>query len=152
MRERPRPTANGPQCADVIRNNLHPVLSSRIPSPPLLCNLARCFSGRLDVARSLIECGAEVRATCESSRGWEPLHYAADAGHAPVVALLLASGADVDAEDTQGHTALHLAPDKATAILLIQRGADPNRRVRRGLYEGADLCPVFFFVTRPCFC
>lgn len=51
-----------------------------------------------------------------------PLHYAARAGHADAVRLLLASGAAVDAANYEGETALHWAVlrnrDEVVAVLL----------------------------------
>jgi ankyrin repeat protein len=37
--------------------------------------------------------------TCLLQRGWTPLHHACSEGHAEVVTVLLAAGAQVDAED-----------------------------------------------------
>ena len=50
-----------------------------------------------------------------------------------VARLLLAAGADVNAQDKiYGNTALHEAPDAATANVLIEGGADLNRRNQDG--------------------
>jgi ankyrin repeat protein len=38
-----------------------------------------------------------------------PLHWAADAGHASIMQMLLAREAEVDCEDLDGRTPLHLA-------------------------------------------
>jgi ankyrin repeat protein len=53
------------------------------------------------------------------------LYFAAGAGHQPVVALLLAHGADVNASDNRGWTPLHCAEQngqKDVAEFLRQHG------------------------------
>jgi ankyrin repeat protein len=50
-----------------------------------------------------------------------------------VARLLLRAGADENAQDNiYGNTALHEAPDAATAKVLIEAGADINRRNQDG--------------------
>lgn len=44
-----------------------------------------------------------------NENGWTLLHEAARSGHEVTVRLLLKKGADVDAEDDDGLTSLHLA-------------------------------------------
>ena len=59
------------------------------------------------------------------------LHYAADAGHASVVAQLLSAGANSAAKDANGYTALHSAVNRDaldTVNALLAAGADPNAR------------------------
>jgi hypothetical protein len=51
---------------------------------------------------------------------------------AEVVRLLLAAGADVNARDKAGDTALILCTNPQQALLLLQAGADPNARNREG--------------------
>lgn len=61
-----------------------------------------------------------------------PLHWAAWKGHADIVDLLVASGADIQAHNENGHwgtTPLHAAAhgnQKAAAEALIQHGAGVN--------------------------
>ena len=91
------------------------------------------LKGRLDVARLLLESGAEI-----NPPGWTPLHYAAFEGHAEVVKLLLERGADKDA----------VAPNEYSALMLAARGhhleaarailhADPEVNFRSGIGESA---------------
>jgi len=63
--------------------------------------------GHLDVARLLVESGADVDARSEF--GYTPLHVAAMEGYLDVARLLVESGADVDARDKKGRTPLDLA-------------------------------------------
>ena len=63
------------------------------------------------------------------------LHYAAQNGHADVVAFLLDKGADVNRPNIAGETPLHYAvglPDPAVVNLLLARGANPNARTTNG--------------------
>jgi ankyrin repeat protein len=58
--------------------------------------------------------------------GTRPLIVASGSGHVETVAALLEAGADIDAQDLTGWTALHAAAfsgDDATVSLLLQRGA-----------------------------
>ena len=63
------------------------------------------------------------------------LHYAAQNGHADVVAFLLDNGADVNRPNIAGETPLHYAvglPDPTVVNLLLARGANPNVRTTDG--------------------
>ena len=93
-----------------------------------------CFFGAVEAARLLIERGADVnsRSRHEHIRT-TPLQAAAASGTASarrdLAALLLDAGADVDARQPGGFTALHSAAqngDLDLVELLLQRGADPR--------------------------
>ena len=95
------------------------------------------LKGNLDMARRLIESGAQV-----NRKGWTPLHYAASAADgAEVLAMLLDRGAEVDARAPNGNTALMMAARYGafrSVDLLLARGADPRLVNASGL-SAADL-------------
>ena len=77
---------------------------------------------------TLIAAGANVRATTRLG-GHTALHLASQAGHASVVAALIAAAADVKRPTATGATPLMLAArsgDTRTATHLIEAGADIN--------------------------
>ena len=76
----------------------------------------------------LISGGANVRATTRLA-AYTPLHMAAEAGSAAVVAALVGGSADVNATTTTGTTPLMLAAasgDTDTVETLLDAGAKPN--------------------------
>lgn len=96
-------------------------------SPLMIASL----KGQLEVARKLIERGADV-----NKPGWAPLHYAATNGHLPVMELLLEQNAYIDAASPNGSTPLMMAAHYGTPAavkLLLEAGADPTIRNELGL-------------------
>jgi ankyrin repeat protein len=64
-----------------------------------------------------------------------PIHAAVSAGRLEAARVLLDAGADVNAAEHGGYTALHLAAgngDEALIRLLLERGADPTARLDSG--------------------
>jgi ankyrin repeat protein len=62
---------------------------------------------------------------------WTLLMTVASSGHVHAARLLLERGAEVDARDDQGHTALHHAAfngEEEMVLILISRGADISTR------------------------
>jgi len=62
--------------------------------------------GRLDLLQLLLDQGAEVNTVPVPDDGWTPLIVATYRGHRAVVAWLLDHGADIDARDRDGYSAL----------------------------------------------
>jgi ankyrin repeat protein len=96
-------------------------------SPLMMASL----KGQLELARKLIERGADVNKT-----GWTPLHYAATNGHLALIELLLEEHAYIDAESPNGSTPLMMAAHYGTPAsvkLLLESGADPMIRNQLGL-------------------
>ena len=100
-------------------------------------------SYRPEMARKLIEAGADIRAT--NRRRAEPLHAAAKgdpgsarwnpAAQAETIVSLIAAGADPNAQNMDGATALHIAVRTrcaAAAGALLAHGADPAIRNKSG--------------------
>ncbi|XP_074315813.1 putative E3 ubiquitin-protein ligase XBAT35 [Silene latifolia] len=65
--------------------------------------------GLYDVAKTLIELGANVNAFCKGSHGGTPLHYAAKEGIERTVALLLLHGANAFVKNHENRTPLDVA-------------------------------------------
>jgi ankyrin repeat protein len=81
--------------------------------------------GHLEVARFLVECGADV--TAEDKYGWTALHVVSSEGHIDLARLLIKCGADVTAQSRVGSTPLHVALSEShfdLAQLLIEHDAD----------------------------
>ena len=89
------------------------------------------LKGHLDLARQLVERGADVNKT-----GWTPLHYAATGGHVAIIELLLEHHAYIDAESPNGTTPLMMAAQYGSigaVKLLLDAGADPGLKNKLGL-------------------
>ena len=87
-----------------------------------------CFFAHPEVARLLIERGSDLRAVAEKFGNVQPLHSAVAGRNHQIIDLLLQNGADVDARQQQGYTALHSAAhhgDMRLAKLLLHYGANP---------------------------
>lgn len=92
------------------------------------------------VARVLVDCGADVGH--HGQYGATPLTWAAFAGHAEMVSMLMDAGATANSSDSCGDTALITAvkwsyagafPRYADAVrVLVANGADPNQGNNKG--------------------
>ena len=78
----------------------------------------------------LIDAGARL-----NHAGWNPLLYAATAGHPKIIRLLLDGGAAINSTSENGTTALMMAArgnHTDTIKVLLKNGADPNIRNESG--------------------
>ena len=95
---------------------------------------AACRGGRTDAARALVELGADV--SYKNKDGCTPLHSAVqffkEQEAVEATRLLLAAGADPQAVDGEGRTALHVVRHVRCVDLLVDAGADLEARDRRG--------------------
>lgn len=112
--------ATWPQTKVDIRN-------AQDESPLMLAALR----GQLELVTQLLERRAEV-----NKPGWTPLHYAATGGHVPVMVLLMAHGAQINAESPNGSTPLMMAAmygSPEAVKHLIQAGANLQAKNALGL-------------------
>lgn len=93
------------------------------------------FFGQPDVARYLIEHGADVNAQAQNAQKVFPVHAAAAANDTHTMKMLLERGADPNARQQLDFTALHGAASRGNiemAKLLIAHGADPKAKSTDG--------------------
>lgn len=96
---------------------------------------AAVLAQRADVVALLLRHDALVDAREAMLGGASPLELAVSLGDVPIAELLISAGADIDARNRDGGTALHVAAfseQRETVALLLGEGADPNARDARG--------------------
>jgi ankyrin repeat protein len=94
-----------------------------------------CFFGQEAIARYLVEKGADVNTPSANSFKVVPIHSASSISSYPLVKLLVDKGADLNARQQGGFTALHSAAGHgATEIvtLLLDKGADWQAKTDTG--------------------
>jgi ankyrin repeat protein len=100
--------------------------SSRSPDGYPVTGMA-VFFGHPEIARMLIEAGADVNEAATNATKVAVIHSAAAAANLEIVRLLIEKGAHVNVAQEGGFTPLHEAAaqgNRALAELLIQAGAD----------------------------
>jgi uncharacterized protein len=93
------------------------------------------FFGREEVARILIEAGADVNAQSHNDLSVAPLHSAVASQSVPIVRALLEAHALVNPVQSGGFTPLHGAAFSGNveiAGMLLASGADPGARSNEG--------------------
>jgi ankyrin repeat protein len=88
-----------------------------------------------EVARLLIDRGADVVAPARNAMKVAPVHAAATQGDVEMMQLLLERGADPNARQQMDYTPLHSSAnrgDAETARLLVSRGADARAKTSDG--------------------
>jgi hypothetical protein len=87
---------------------------------------------RTQIFIRLLEAGADPHLKTPSEYKYTPLLTAALSGQSEIVQILLRAGVNVNATNTIGQTALHLAGNAEVAQLLLSVGADPTVRTIHG--------------------
>lgn len=90
-----------------------------------------CFFGQTDAARILIKSGAPINNYSQNELKVMPLHSAAASQNLEIARMLIENGADVDAVQNGGFTALHTAAHNGQIEmikLLVTAGANPKRK------------------------
>jgi ankyrin repeat protein len=99
------------------------------------------FFGHFEIARMLVESGADVNRPSRNSIRVSPLHSAVESGSIPLLDLLLSHGAKPDAVEFLEATPLHSAAARGNREMvrkLLAAGADRNRKNKDGK-TAADL-------------
>lgn len=94
-----------------------------------------CFFGHLEVARHLVNQGANINLAATNQMKVAPIHAAAAARQIDIVRMLCENGADVNAKQQQGFVPLHAAAQNGDAEmtkLLLDHGADAKARSDNG--------------------
>lgn len=115
--------------------NTHPELLNAHSRDGWTALQLAAYLGRVEATRFLLERGADIAALSKNEMANTALHGGIAGRRAETTALLLDAGADAEASDAWGATALHLAAHEgvpALVELLLARGAQVNARRRDG--------------------
>ena len=115
---------------------VEPVAEAAKPEPPTakapdisIHDAAK--AGDIETVKQHLAAGTEM--DVKGKDGWTSLHWAASSDHKEIVELLIAAGANVNAEDTageyRGSTPLDWAP-KTTAVLLRKHGGKTMKELK----------------------
>lgn len=89
------------------------------------------YANQADMVKLLVDAGADLERP-SGTNGQRPLHIAAELGSVACLTFLLSRGAQVDAVDASGETALYKATEAdrlGSVIVLLRNGADASARV-----------------------
>lgn len=113
-----------------------PALADRkAPDGFTALHLNAFFSGDVATARLLLDAGANPDAVADNETQVRPINSAAAAGSNHLVALLIERGADIEAAQRGGYTALHSAAangNNELVDLLIEAGAEIDATAEDG--------------------
>jgi ankyrin repeat protein len=94
-----------------------------------------CFFGHIDLARRLLDLGADPNLASNNGLRVAPLHSAVTTGSAAMVELLLSRGARPNVPEANGYTPLHTAAghgNREIIAMLLAAGADATRKAADG--------------------
>ncbi len=94
------------------------------------------YFGHEDTVRAALAAGCPVSIVSHNAMALQPIHSAAAAGHLEILRLLLEAGADVNATQAGGFSALHSAASHGDAEMvrvLLEKGASPRLATDDGL-------------------
>ena len=97
------------------------------------------FFGHVEIARLLVDSGADVNSPSRNSIRVSPLHSAVESGNPALVDLLLTHGAAPDPVEFLEATPLHSAAargNREMVRMLLAAGADPKRKTKDGKTAG----------------
>ena len=96
-------------------------------------------NGDIAVVQIWLDRGGDPNAMCSDEPDWSLLRHAARHGRAEIISLLLSRGADIDATDADGRTAVYQMLNHWTKHsslpalrLLLSRGPDVNLALHQG--------------------
>lgn len=94
-----------------------------------------CFFGYIDVAKYLIEKGADTSQASDNPLKVAPIHSACTISNYEIAELLVLNGADVNVREQADYAPLHIAAisgQTKLAKLLIENGAEINAKMTNG--------------------
>ncbi|GAB1393381.1 ankyrin repeat domain-containing protein [Rhodocyclaceae bacterium] len=132
----------------LLDNRANPQRKNRYGDTALMI---AALQGRTEIVRLMVERKIDL-----NHDGWNPLHYAAFEGHADIISILLASGADINLKAPNAYTALMLAAKRghleavrtlvgANADLSV---ADPEEGTALDMAQKANHTEVAAFLNR----
>ena len=128
--------AAGPTFAADRGAGIHPGPPGALPDETFC---ALCRGGATAQVEQALKDGANPDARESGEPRWTALMLAADRDDLPLVRVLLAAGAKVDAQSDDGETALVRAASESGTVVraLLDAGADVKLRLKSGASQGA---------------